>query len=271
LLFGAKKIIIGLAGAKISRASVDEPMKAIVVIPTYNERENLRRLADGIRRQNLPLDILFVDDNSPDGTGRVADELAASDPRIKVLHRPKKQGLGRAYLDGFRWVLENGYDVILQMDADLSHDPNTLPDFLEKIKDYDAVFGSRYYKGVRVYNWSFKRLLLSKLSNEFIRLMLGIESTDTTTAFKCFRREALEAIPWWKLRGRQNAFLIDLVYKVIKSGFKTTEIPFQFNERETGESKMEFRVALESLLMVARLMFTNKRRLRRNKKRLSQA
>jgi dolichol-phosphate mannosyltransferase len=271
LLFGWKGIIIGLAGAPSSMTSAYESMKAIVVIPTYNERENLRKLADSIRRQNLPLDILFVDDNSPDGTGRLAEELAAADPRIKVLHRPKKQGLGRAYLDGFRWVLENGYDVILQMDADLSHDPNTLPDFLEKIKDHDAVFGSRYYKGVRVYNWSFKRLLMSKLSNEFIRLMLRIESTDTTTAFKCFRKEVLESIRWRKLRGRQNAFLIDLVYKVIKSGFKTTEIPFVFKERETGESKMQFRVALESLLMVARLMFANKRQLRRNRKKLSQA
>ena len=144
------------------------------------------------------------------------------------------------------------------MDADLSHDPNAIPGFLEKIKDYDAVFGSRYLNGVRVYNWSFKRLLLSKLSNDFIRIALRIPYTDTTTAFKCFRRTVLESIDLNSLKGRQNAFLIELVYHTIKQGFKTVEIPFMFIERATGESKMEFKVSIESLATVLRLIFLGK-------------
>lgn len=199
------------------------------------------------------MDILFVDDNSPDGTGILADELSRKYQNVKVLHREKKEGLGRAYIEGFGWALNNGYEVIMQMDADLSHDPNAIPEFLKAIKDYDAVFGSRYIKGVRVYNWSFRRLLLSKLSNEFIRIMLRINTTDTTTAFKCFRRVVLESINLDSLKGKQNAFLIELVYKVVKAGFRTTEIPFMFIERESGESKMEFKVAIESLLMVFKL------------------
>lgn len=231
-------------------------MKAIVVIPTYNEKENLRKLINAIKKQKVEIDILFVDDNSPDGTGILAEELSKKSPQIKVLHRKRKEGLGRAYIDGFKWVLNNSYEIIMQMDADLSHDPDSIPEFMDKIKDYDAVFGSRYFKGVRVYNWSFKRLLLSKLSNEFIRIMLRINTTDTTTAFKCFKRKVLESIDLDSLKGRQNAFLIELVYKVIKSGFKTTEIPFMFIEREMGESKMEFKVAIESLFMVFKLMIT---------------
>lgn len=216
-------------------------------------------LVQAIKMQNIETDILFVDDNSPDGTGLLAEEFASQDSRIKVLHRKKKDGIGRAYREGFQWALRNGYDVLLQMDADLSHDPNTLPEFLKKIKDYDAVFGSRYYRGVRVYNWSFQRLLLSKISNDFIRLALRLDSTDTTTAFKCFRKEVLESIDLNRFKGRQNAFLIELVWSVIKGGFKTTEIPFIFKEREKGESKMEFKVALESLWTVARLMFKKKK------------
>lgn len=234
------------------------PVKSVIVIPTYNEKKNLRKLVDSIIRQKADLDILFVDDNSPDGTGLLADELSSELSRVKVLHRQKKEGLGRAYVDGFKWALSKGYDTILQMDADLSHDPNALPEFLAKIRDYDAVFGSRYLRGVRVYNWSFKRLLLSKFSNEFIRIVLRLDSTDTTTAFKCFRRNVLEEIDLGTLRGRQNAFLIELVHKTIKSGFKTAEVPFLFREREEGESKMRLSVALESLLTVFKLMLPRK-------------
>ncbi len=234
--------------------------KTIIVIPTYNEKDNLPRIIEAIQKQNIITDILFVDDNSPDGTGLLADEFARKDSRIKVFHREKKEGIGSAYREGFKWALRHGYDIILQMDADLSHDPNALPEFLEKIYDYDAVFGSRYYKGIRVHNWSFKRLLLSKTSNDFIRLMLRLDSTDTTTAFKCFRREVLETVDLNSCKGRQNAFLIELVFKVIKAGFRTTDIPFTFREREMGESKMEFKVAVESLWTVARLMLSKKTR-----------
>lgn len=231
-------------------------MKTILVIPTYNEVGNLQRLIESIRQQSRALDILIVDDNSPDGTGQLADRYASENSYVHVLHRPAKKGLGQAYQAGFRWALDKGYDAMMQMDADLSHDPAAIPRFLEKINDYDAVFGSRYLKGVRVYNWSFKRLLLSKVSNEFIRAMLDLDSTDTTTAYKCFRREVLEAVQFEKFHGHMNAFLIELVWATIKKGFKTVEIPFVFIERESGESKMEWRVALESLWTTIRLIFS---------------
>jgi len=236
-------------------------MKTIIVIPTYNEKDNIGKISEAIKKLNLNVDILFVDDNSPDGTGDIAEKLSSQHSFIKVIHREKKEGLGRAYVCGFKWALSAGYDVIMQMDADLSHDPNVIPVFLEKIKDYDAVFGSRYLKGVRVSNWSFKRLLLSKLANEFIRIMLRIDSTDTTTAFKCFRRNVLGIINLDNLKGRQNAFLIELVYRTIKAGFKTTEVPFMFKERESGESKMEFKTAVEMLFVVFKLMMTKVKRL----------
>lgn len=228
-------------------------MKTIIVSPTYNEKNNIEKLIQAINKQCCQVDLLFVDDNSPDGTGKVVEQLSQKYNNIHILHRQKKEGLGRAYIDGFKWALHNQYDIIMQIDADLSHDPNVIPVFLEKIKGYDAVFGSRYLKGVRVYNWSFKRLLLSKFSNEFIRIVLRIKSTDTTTAFKCFRRNVLETIDLDTIRGKGNAFLIELVFKTIKKGFKTCEIPFMFTERETGESKMEFKVAIESLLIVLKL------------------
>ena len=227
---------------------------AVIVVPTYNEKNNLQKFVDSVNKQNLNLDILFVDDNSPDGTGILAEELTKKYPNIKVLHRANKEGLGRAYKAGFKWALNNHYKIIMQMDADLSHDPAALHQFMREIPHYDAIFGSRYLNGIRVYNWSFKRLLLSKCSNDFIRLMLGINTTDTTTAFKCFKREVLEAIDLDSLQGRQNAFLIELVYRTIRKDFKTKEIPFLFMERETGESKMEFKVAIESLFTVLRLM-----------------
>lgn len=231
-------------------------MKAVVIIPTYNEKDNLRRLVSEIRKQKVEIDILFVDDNSPDGTGILAEELSKEDPYIKVLHRKMREGIGRACIDGFKWALNYRYEVIMQMDADLSHDPNAIPEFMEKIKHYDAVFGSRYLKGANAYSRSFKGFLFSKLSNDFIRIILRIDSTDTTTAFKCFKRKVLESINLDNLKGRQNAFFIELVYKVIKSGFKTTEIPFIFIKRKAGKSKMEFGVAIESLFTVFKLIMS---------------
>ena len=230
-------------------------MKKVVLIPTYNESANLEKLINKISSFAPDLDILIIDDNSPDGTGRLADEFSKRLPTVKTIHRKLKNGLGRAYAEGFLWALDNNYDVIMQMDADLSHEPAVLPKFLEEINHYDAVFGSRYYQGVRVHNWSFRRLLLSKLSNEFVRVMLGINSTDTTTAYKCFRREVIQAIDFSKLKGRQNAFLIELVHTTFKLGFKTKEIPFIFTERESGESKMNLLVAWESLATVFKLFF----------------
>lgn len=244
--------------------------KAVVVIPTYNERENIGRLVEEIENLRLDLDILFVDDNSPDGTGEFAEAIARTHPAVRVLRRPAKEGLGRAYRAGLLEALERGYQVILQMDADLSHDPAALPVLLAKIGEYDAVFGSRYYRGVRVFNWSFKRLLLSKLSNEFIRIGLRISSTDTTTAFKAFRRPVLEIVDVSRLKGKYNAFLIELVYFVVRGGFKTAEIPFTFRERESGESKMRPAVALESLFTVFKLRFCASRNLKAIRRRRAQ-
>ena len=228
-------------------------MKKVILLPTYNEAGNLENLVRRVSEQNLGLDILVIDDNSTDGTGKLAQKISQSRPHVKLLPRAKKEGLGRAYKDGFRWALENGYDIMIQMDADLSHDPGTLPEFLKQIQSYDAVFGSRYLHGVRVQNWSFKRLVLSKVSNEFVRITLNLPATDTTTAFKCFRRNVIEAMDWNKIRGRQNAFLIELVWQTVKKGFKVKEVPFTFTERETGESKMNWKVAGESLITVFRL------------------
>lgn len=226
--------------------------KAIILIPTYNERKNLENLVRRIETYSSA-DILIIDDHSPDGTAELVESLQAARPRLKLLRRPEKDGIGNAYKAGFRWVFERDYEVVLMMDADLSHDPSVLPDFIRSIQRHDAVFGSRYLRGVRVYNWSFSRLLLSKLSNEFIRFMLGIPSTDTTTAYKCFRRATLEAIHADRLDGKQNAFFIRMVFETYQQGFKAEEIPFLFTEREEGESKMRASVAWESLMTVFRL------------------
>lgn len=233
-------------------------MKPIIVIPIYNEVDNLENLVREIRKCHPTIHILFVDDNSPDKSAQLIKEVWQHDPTIHLLERAIKDGLGRAYCAGFKWVLERDYDVIMQMDADLSHDPAVLPLFMEEIQKYDAVFGSRYVRGVRVYNWSFSRLLLSKASNEFIRFMLRLPATDITTAYKAFRREVLKSMRWESFGGKQNAFLIELVYRTIKKGFTTTEIPFIFRERESGESKLEFKVATESLKTVFRLFLFKK-------------
>lgn len=228
--------------------------RAVILIPTYNEKANVTRLVFEIAKLGLvDTDILFIDDNSPDGTAEEVARISQTHPWVRLLKRPEKQGLGKAYLAGFQWFLAHDYDVVIQMDADLSHEPQKLPEFLQKIKEYDAVFGTRYRNGVRVHNWSFKRLMLSKLSNEFIRHMLNIDATDITTAYKCFRREVIEAVKPETFKGRQNAFLIELVYATFEKKFKTTEVTFTFSERESGESKMNPDVAMESLGTVFRL------------------
>ncbi len=229
-----------------------DPFKSVILIPTYNERKNLANLVRRIG-EKIQTDILIIDDGSPDGTADLADSMRKDYPGLHVLRRTRKDGIGNAYKAGFRWVFERDYTVILMMDADLSHDPEALPLFMEQIRHHEAVFGSRYLKGVRVFNWSFGRLLLSKFSNEFIRFMLGIPSTDTTTAYKCFRRGTLEALHADRMDGRQNAFFIRLVFETYRQGFDAKEIPFLFIEREEGESKMRASVAWESLAMVFRL------------------
>jgi dolichol-phosphate mannosyltransferase len=196
------------------------PERALVVVPTYNERVNLPLIAPQILAQDPRLEILVVDDNSPDGTGALADELAAAEPRIHVLHRPEKSGLGKAYLAGFRWALEQGYDFIFEMDADFSHDPKFLPAFLAAIENADLVLGSRYKSGVNVINWPISRLLLSLGANEYARWVTGLPLSDSTGGFKCFRRRVLEGIDFDRVRSNGYSFQIEMSFRAWKKGFR---------------------------------------------------
>ncbi len=199
-------------------------MKSMIVIPTYNEADNLPRLVEAIRALPDYFEIVVVDDNSPDGTGRLADELAAKDPGVHVLHRSGKLGLGTAYVAGFKYALSNGVDVVFEMDADFSHDPKSLPSFLAKIQEgHDLVIGSRYVHGVRVLNWSFKRLLLSKMATLYVDLITGMGGdliTDATAGFKCYRRAVLESIDLDRIHSNGYAFQIEMKYRAYRKGFR---------------------------------------------------
>jgi dolichol-phosphate mannosyltransferase len=229
-------------------------MTAIVVVPTYNERENLEQLVSKIHQNATGLHVLVVDDNSPDGTGDYADELARKYPdRIFVLHKPNKEGLGRAYVAGFRWALEQNYDFILQMDADLSHDPCYLPLLLKRIRDCDLVLGSRYRHGINVVNWDFKRLILSKAATRYVQAITGMPFTDTTGGFKCWRRETLEAISLDAVFSNGYLFQIEMTYKAYRNRFKIEEEPIIFFERNLGRSKMNGGIVWEALWGVVRM------------------
>lgn len=228
-------------------------MRALVIIPTYNERENLAELLTRIFAQNLPLEVLVVDDNSPDGTGELADELAAGDPRIHVMHRAGKLGLGSAYVAGFRWALERGFDAAFEMDADFSHNPDSLGDFLKELADADLVLGSRYLHGVTVVNWPLSRLILSYAANVYSRIITGMPVKDLTGGFKCFRRQVLEAIDWSRVRSDGYAFQIEINFKAWRKGFRIKEIPILFVDRRAGVSKMSRGIVGEAAWMVWRL------------------
>jgi dolichol-phosphate mannosyltransferase len=229
-------------------------MRAIVVVPTYNELANLETLVAKLRQYAPELHVLIVDDNSPDGTGKLADELSAREPeRISVLHRERKEGLGRAYVEGFKQVLQKDYELILHMDADLSHDPIHLPDFLERIKDHDLVVGSRYLKGISVVNWDLKRLAMSKLATNYVRFITRMPFTDATSGFNCWRREALEAISFQNAFSSGYVFLVELKYKAYRQGFRVSEVPIIFIERKSGNSKMDWAVIWEAFWGVLRL------------------
>ncbi|HSB79242.1 MAG TPA: polyprenol monophosphomannose synthase [Candidatus Methylomirabilis sp.] len=226
----------------------------MAVIPTYNERENLPLVVEKIFARAPGVDILIVDDNSPDGTGRLADTLSQGEPqRLFVLHREAKQGLGRAYVDGFREALKRGYDIVLQMDADLSHDPRYLPDFLQHIQDADLVIGSRYLRGISVVNWDFRRLLLSKTATAYVRLITGLRLTDTTSGFKCWRRSLLEQVRLDETFANGYLFQIETTYRAHRLGARIVEIPIIFVERRIGRSKMNWRVIGEALSGVLKL------------------
>ncbi|HEX9078434.1 MAG TPA: polyprenol monophosphomannose synthase [Desulfuromonadaceae bacterium] len=228
-------------------------MKAIVVIPTYNERDNITRLAGEVLRQHPDLQILFVDDNSPDGTGILADELAAADGRISVIHRSGKLGLGSAYREGFRVALAMGADCLIEMDADFSHDPAVLPVFLETIRTCDLVIGSRYLNGVSVVNWPLRRLMLSYFASVYTRIITGLELKDCTSGFKCFRRSAIEAIDLGRVRSDGYSFQIEMNYRCMEKGFRIVEVPIIFIDRHAGTSKMSRRIVREAVLMVWKL------------------
>jgi len=224
--------------------------RGLVVVPTYNERENLPQIVPRILATDPRLDVLVVDDGSPDGTGEIADALAAAEPRVQVLHRTAKQGLGRAYLAGFRWALEREYAWIFEMDADFSHDPKYLLDLLRKVEDADLVLGSRYASGVNVINWPMSRLLLSWFANKYVRWITWLPLTDATGGFKCFRRSVLEAIPLDKVRSNGYAFQIEMSYRAWKKGFRLAEVPIVFVDRVEGHSKMNKRIVREAVWMV---------------------
>jgi dolichol-phosphate mannosyltransferase len=228
-------------------------VKSLVVIPTYNERENLVPLMKQIFAEGLPLEVLIIDDNSPDGTGAVADELAAADPRVHVLHRAGKMGLGSAYVAGFRYALERDYDAVFEMDADFSHNPDSLPEFLRELENADLVVGSRYLHGVTVVNWPLKRLVLSYGANVYSRIITGIPIKDLTGGYKCFRRQVLEALDLSRVKSDGYGFQIEINYKAWRKGFRIREIPILFVDRRAGESKMNRRIVWEAAWMVWRL------------------
>src|SRR6516164_399916 len=212
--------------------------KTLVVVPTYNERENLPLLAQRLLALPVAVDMLVVDDNSPDGTGKLADELAAKHPSIHVLHRKEKNGLGRAYIAGFNWALEHGYEFVFELDGDFSHNPDDIPMFLEAAQNADLVLGSRYINGIRVINWPLKRLMLSKGAAKYVQIITGMPFTDPTGGYKCFRRRALEAIDLNAIRSNGYSFQIEMTHKIWRQGMKIVEVPIIFTEREKGRSKM---------------------------------
>ncbi len=224
--------------------------RALIIFPTYNERENIEKIVHAV----LPLDprvhVLIVDDNSPDGTGKIADRLVAEESKVNVLHRAKKEGLGQAYIAGFKWAMERKFDYIFEMDADFSHGPEYIKDFLREIKEYDVVIGSRYISGVNVINWPMSRLLLSYFANVYTRIITGLPLRDATGGFKCFRRVVLETLDLDDVQSSGYSFQIEMSMRVWKKGFTIKEIPIIFVDRTAGESKMSKKIVREAIWMV---------------------
>lgn len=235
-------------------------MKFLIVIPTYNEIQNLRGLIESIfqvvdSKAHLydieKVQVLVVDDNSPDGTGQMADEMAKKDSRIAVLHRQQKNGLGKAYVAGFAWGLDNGFDAICEMDADFSHNPNYLPEFWRLLKEYDVVIGSRYVDGGGIRNWGVGRLMISRGGSVYARTILGMDILDMTGGFNAWRRNVLEAVDISSLKSEGYAFQIELKWRAWKKKFKLVEFPILFEDRTAGKSKMSKKIVLEAMMRVA--------------------
>ncbi len=229
-------------------------MRTLIVTPTYNERENLETFLAGVFAVMPNVDVLVVDDNSPDGTGQLADEIAARDPRVRVKHRPGKMGLGTAYVEGFRDGLERGYDVVFEMDTDLSHNPKYLPDFMRALEDgADVVVGSRNIPGGSVEGWGPTRHIISKGGSLYSRTILGMPVKDLTSGYKAFRRHVLEALNLSQVRSNGYSFQIELTFRAVKKGFVVREVPIVFEDRRVGQSKMSRKIFVEALGVVWRL------------------
>ena len=234
--------------------------QTLIIVPTVNERENLPRLAQRLLSLPVKVDLLVVDGNSTDGTGKIADELAAKHPEIHVIHEQKKNGLGRAYIAGFEWALERNYEFIFEMDCDFSHDPDEIPNFLKAAArdgGTDLVLGSRYSGGVRVLNWPLKRLMLSRCAGVYVWLITGMPFTDPTGGYKCFRRRALQAIALDAIRANGYSFQIEMTHRLWRDGFKVTEVPITFTERVEGSSKLSRHIVVEAFWMVWWLWLQN--------------
>jgi dolichol-phosphate mannosyltransferase len=230
------------------------PERSLVIIPTYNERENITKIIPAVLAQDENLDVLIVDDGSPDGTGAIVDQVAAENPRVHALHRSGKLGLGTAYVAGFKWALDHDYEFIFEMDADFSHNPEVIPRFLAAIQNADLVLGSRYQNGqINVVNWPMSRLFLSYSANIYARRVTGLQVFDATGGFKCFRRRVLEAIDLDDVRSNGYAFQIEMTFRAWKKGFRIMEIPIVFVDRTEGTSKMSKKIVREAVWMVWRL------------------
>jgi len=234
--------------------------KTLVIVPTYNERENLPKLVERIMRQPALVDLLIVDGNSPDGTGQLADEIAANNPRVHVFHEKEKAGLGRAYCAAFQWALQRDYEFIIEMDGDVSHNPDDIPAFLAAAENADLVLGSRYKNGIRVINWPLKRLMLSMSAAKYVQLVTGMPISDPTGGYKCFRRSALASINLEAIRSNGYSFQVEMTHKIWRQGGKIVEVPIVFTDRFQGSSKMSSKIVREAFWMVWRLLLQNKLR-----------
>jgi dolichol-phosphate mannosyltransferase len=242
-------------------------LDTVVIVPTYNERENLPPLVERLLELSLKADILVVDDNSPDGTGQLADALAAKHPVVKVLHREAKNGLGRAYCAGFRWALEREYEFVFEMDGDFSHNPGDIPAFYAAAQTADLVLGSRYRNGIRVINWPLKRLMLSLTAAKYVQFVTGMPFTDPTGGYKCFRRRALGSIDLNKINSNGYSFQIEMTHRIWREGMTVVEVPIIFTDRFQGRSKMSREIVGEAIWITWRLLLQN--RFRRSPRRLA--
>ena len=241
---------------------MDAMESTLVIIPTYNEKENVETISTAVLDSNEGVDILFVDDNSPDGTGEILERIADQCSRIQVIHRADKQGLGRAYICGFKWALERNYEHILEMDADFSHRPEDVSGLVASAADADLVLGSRYVGGIRIINWPLNRLILSKSASLYVRLITGMPFTDPTGGFKCFRRGVLQSIDLDSIRSNGYSFQIEMTHQAWLLGFSVKETPIVFEERRSGQSKMNAAIVREAFWMVWKILFRSRFRRR---------